>query len=80
MRYQNGLNQVLLLRSNDLGFHAMTTSAVSRQSAQAQLTDDYSERRGTSGSLRTTGMITSAELALLTSAPADKLTKKPPLG
>ena len=45
MRYQNGLHQVLLLRANDLGFHATTTSAVSRRSARAQLTDDYSERR-----------------------------------
>jgi hypothetical protein len=55
MRYQNGLNRVLLLRANDLGFHATTTSAVSRRSARAQLTDDYSERRGTSGSPRTNG-------------------------
>jgi len=62
MRYQNGLHQVLLLCANDLGFLATTTSAVSRRSARAQLTDDYSERRGTSGSLRTTDMITSAEL------------------
>ena len=38
MRYQNGLNRVLLLRANDLGFHATTTSAVSRRSARAQLT------------------------------------------
>jgi putative SOS response-associated peptidase YedK len=27
MRYQNGLHQVLLLRANDLCFHATTTSA-----------------------------------------------------
>jgi len=36
MRYQNGLNRVLLLRANDLGFHATTTSAVSRRSARAR--------------------------------------------
>ena len=40
MRYQNGLNRVLLLRANDLGFHATTTNAVSRRSAQRDAAAD----------------------------------------